>query len=142
VAQNNPELRIEDLGVLLAAAELARENAYAPYSHYAVGAAVLGSNGRMYAGCNVENVSYGLSICAERAAIFAAVGAGERQIQALAVVSQGQVAAMPCGSCRQVLHEFATSADIPIVVATTDGAQRFTTLGQLLPEPFMMGTEP
>src|SRR5579862_7957196 len=136
MASDNSGLMTEDSGLLLASAELARENAYAPYSHYTVGAAVVGSSGRMYAGCNVENSSYGLSICAERAAVFAAVGAGERQVQALAVVSEGQQPAMPCGACRQVLQEFAVSADIPIVVATTDGAQRSTTLGQLLPEPF------
>lgn len=128
----------DDVRLLLAAAEIARENAYAPYSRYAIGAAVLGGKGRMYAGCNVENVSYGLSICAERAAVFAAIGAGERQVQALAVVSEGQQPAMPCGACRQVLQEFAASADIPVVVATTDGAQRSTTLGELLPEPFRL----
>lgn len=128
----------DDVRLLLAAAEISRENAYAPYSHYTVGAAVLGGKGRMYAGCNVENASYGLSICAERAAVFAAIGAGERQIRALAVVSEGQQPAMPCGACRQVLQEFAAAADIPVVVATTEGAQQSTTLEHLLPEPFRL----
>jgi cytidine deaminase len=129
----------EGVRLLLAAAELAREHAYAPYSHYAVGAAVLGGKGSLYAGCNVENASYGLSVCAERAAVFAAVGAGERQIQALAVVSRGASPAMPCGACRQVLQEFAASPEMPIVVATIEGAQRTTTLAELLPKPFRLG---
>jgi len=128
----------EDVQLLLAAAELARENAYAPYSHFTVGAAVLSAKGRMYAGCNVENASFGLSICAERAAIFAAVGAGERHIRSLAVVSDAQAPAMPCGACRQVLQEFGSTPDIPIVVATTDGAQVSATLGELLPKPFSL----
>jgi cytidine deaminase len=129
---------VADVQLLLAAAELARENAYAPYSQYAVGAAVVSGKGRMYAGCNIENASFGLSMCAERAAIFAAIGGGEQQIRGLAVVSATKEAPMPCGACRQVLQEFAASADIPIVVATTDGTQIGTTLGELLPKPFRL----
>jgi cytidine deaminase len=128
----------EDAQLLLAAAELARENAYAPYSHFAVGAAVLSSGGKMYAGCNVENASYGLTICAERTAIFAAVAAGERQLAGLAVVMESNEPRMPCGACRQVLQEFAISPEIPVVVATTAGQQHSTTLGELFPDPFTL----
>lgn len=128
----------EDAQLLLAAAELARENAYAPYSRFAVGAAVLGARGRMYAGCNVENASYGLSICAERTAIFAAVSAGEKKIQGLAVVSGGREPSSPCGACRQVLQEFASSPDLTIVLATTTGQQVQSTLGELFPRPFTL----
>jgi len=128
----------EDFALLLAAAELARENAYAPYSRFAVGAAVLGANGRMYAGCNIENASYGLSVCAERTAIFAAVSAGEKQIKSLAVVSGGQQPSPPCGACRQVLQEFASSPDVAVVLATTSGQQVESTLGELFPRPFAL----
>jgi cytidine deaminase len=128
----------QDYSLLLAAAELARENAYAPYSRFTVGAAVLGAKGRMYAGCNVENASYGLSMCAERTAIFAAVSAGEKKIQSVAVVSGGREPAAPCGACRQVLHEFAAAPDMSIVLATTEGQQIESTLAELLPRPFAL----
>jgi cytidine deaminase len=129
---------VEDEQLLLAAAELAREQAYAPYSHYAVGAAVVSAAGKMYAGCNVENASYGLTMCAERTAIFMAVAAGERIIQGLAVVTDAKEPGMPCGACRQVLHEFAASADIPIVVANTQGERTSVTLAELFPHPFTL----
>jgi len=128
----------EDAQLLLAAAELARENAYAPYSKYTVGAAVLSAKGRMYAGSNVENAAYGLSMCAERVAIFAAVSAGERFIRGLAVVTSGPRPGTPCGSCRQVLQEFAASPDLPIMTATETGAQQTFTLAELLPHPFSL----
>jgi len=92
----------------------------------------------MYAGCNVENASYGLSMCAERIAIFAAISGGERTIQQLAVVSGGAEPAPPCGACRQVLQEFAASPDIGVVLASADGQQVETTLGALLPRPFAL----
>jgi cytidine deaminase len=128
----------EDAQLLLAAAELAREQAYAPYSHLFVGAAVMSSTGKMYAGCNVENASYGLSICAERAAIFAAITAGERHIQGLAVVSSAGQPSMPCGACRQVVQEFAASPEMPIVLAGAKGAMVETTLAELFPRPFTL----
>ena len=128
----------EDAQLLLAAAELAREQAYAPYSQLFVGAAVLSVKGKMYAGCNVENASYGLSVCAERTAIFAAVAAGERRIQGLAVVSSGSQPSMPCGACRQVIQEFAASPDMPIVLAGAAGAMVHTTLAELFPRPFTL----
>jgi cytidine deaminase len=119
---------------LLEEAEAVRRRAYAPYSHYLVGAAVLGHSGQIYAGCNVENASYGLSICAERAAIFKAVSAGERELVALAVVTSN--GGTPCGACRQVFFEFA-KADSKVVIADTQGqSQRIFTIGELLAEGF------
>ena len=99
---------------LIALAAQARERAYAPYSGYAVGAALLGKSGRVYTGCNVENAVYSLTTCAERAALFKAVSEGERTFEAIAVVTSN--GGMPCGSCRQVLAEF--GLDIQVLVAT------------------------
>lgn len=120
---------------LVAAAAAARERAYTPYSHFHVGAALLGESGRIYQGCNVENVSYGLSSCAERNAIFGAVVQGERRFIAVAVVTGAVTPTAPCGACRQVLLEFAPG-DMEVLLATLDGAERTTTLSALLPESF------
>jgi cytidine deaminase len=122
---------------LIAAAVAARGRAYAPYSGYSVGAALLADNGRIYAGCNVENASYGLSCCAERTAVFAAVGDETRIIRAVAVVTED--AGPPCGACRQVLAEFAPrdGAAVNVILLNGDGAiVRETTLSDLLPYPF------
>ena len=121
-----------DAKVLIDAALQARANAHAPYSHYRVGAAVLGASGRVYAGCNVENASYGLTVCAERVAICSAIAAGETAIAALAVVTDD--GATPCGACRQMLLEFGPEAWI--YVARVAGTHRETTLSALLPEAF------
>ncbi len=120
---------------LLAAAGEARQNAYAPYSGYRVGAALLTETGNLYAGGNVENASYGLTICAERAAVAAAV-AGEgpgMKIYALAVVSDPPAPLAPCGACRQVLLEF--GADAVIIFQGRDGLTE-TLAGELLPQGF------
>ena len=109
-------------------------HAYAPASHFAVGAAVLADDGRMFAGCNVENASYGLTICAERAAVFAAVAAGSKALRAVAIATDLSKPARPCGACRQVLAEF--GRDMVVVLVGTGGVQERTTLGALLPEPF------
>ena len=110
----------------------AREKAHAPYSQFAVGAALLARSGQVYTGCNVENASYGLSICAERTAVFKAVSEGERDFEAIAVVTENGVT--PCGACRQVLMEF--GEDIQVIVADETGRYRVFTLRELLPEAF------
>lgn len=116
---------------LLAAARAARERAYAPYSRFKVGAALRAASGRIYTGCNVENVSFGGTICAERTAIVKAVSEGERQFEAIAVVTQTGIS--PCGICRQVMLEFAPT--MTIIIADTQGNVRVTSLPELLPDP-------
>lgn len=118
---------------LIGLAREARQRAYAPYSRFAVGAALLGRSGRVYTACNVENVSYGLSICAERAAVFKAVSEGEQEFEALAVVTSA--GGSPCGACRQVLAEF--NYNMTVYVADTEGQHRAFTVEELLPEAFM-----
>jgi cytidine deaminase len=127
----------DQLERLVAAATEARTNAHAPYSGYRVGAAVLSSDSRVFVGCNVENASYGLSVCAERNAIAAAVAAGCRELVGLAVVTSSNPPAPPCGACRQVLVEF---GDLPVVLANPDGQRRTTTARGLLPDAFLPRT--
>lgn len=118
---------------LIAAARRVRDQAYAPYSNFKVGAAILGGSGAIYTGINVENASYGLAVCAERNAIAAMVKAGERRIAAAAVATINGVT--PCGACRQVLREF--GADFPIwIIDETENAVRQTTMNTLLPDSF------
>jgi len=117
---------------LIAAARSARQQAYAPYSSYHVGAAVLTSGGDIIAGCNVENASYGGTICAERVALTAAVAQGKRQFSAIAVVTED--GASPCGLCRQVMYELGPQMDV--FIADGDGNVRTTTVKALLPEAF------
>ena len=125
---------------LLKTAIEARENAYVPYSHFAVGAALLAKSGKVYRGCNVENAAYGPPNCAERTAFFTAVCAGEREFEALAICGgpAGKPVSelcAPCGVCRQVIREFCPD-DFPIVL-TTDGTKLYeTTLAELLPLSF------
>lgn len=120
---------------LIAAAHNVRANAYAPYSVYKVGAAVLGADGQIYSGCNVENISFGLTICAERVALGTMVAAGCRKIQAVAVVTHD--GATPCGMCRQSLAEFADdAAKIEIVTANEGGSHISYWLADLLPASF------
>jgi cytidine deaminase len=118
---------------LVAAARDARTRAYAPYSNFTVGAAVL-AGGRIYPGCNVENASYGLSICAERVAVTTAVAAGERRIDAVAVVGSATRPTPPCGACRQLLFEF--GADMAVIVETPEGDREVWTMSEVLPHPF------
>ena len=117
---------------LVARAAQARNNAYAPYSGYTVGAALLTKSGRIYTGCNVENAVYPLTTCAERVAVVKAVSEGEREFTALAVSTRNGGA--PCGSCRQTLHEF--GGDTVVVIADETGAYRETTVAELLPDSF------
>jgi cytidine deaminase len=119
---------------LIVEATAVRQRAYAPYSSYLVGAAVLTADGRVFTGCNVENASYGLSMCAERNALAAAVAAGCRAFAAIAVVTASHPPASPCGACRQVLAEF---GDIPVILANMGGERRSTTVGDLLPDAFL-----
>lgn len=117
---------------LIRAAREARQMAYAPYSNYAVGAALLMADGRIFTGVNVENASYGLTICAERTAVFKAVSEGARKIVAIAVCTEN--GGSPCGACRQVLVEFA--GDVPVFLSDAQGNTRQTTLYALLPDHF------
>ncbi|HEX7813674.1 cytidine deaminase [Dyella sp.] len=124
---------------LLALALAARERAYAPYSKFRVGAVLLTHDGRHFAGCNVENASYGLCNCAERTALFAAIAAGckPRDFAQLAVIGDTPRPITPCGACRQVMSELC-DADMPVLLANLVGDTESTTVGQLLPGSFQL----
>ncbi len=125
-------LRSQEIDHLLELAAKARSAAYVPYSHFAVGAALRADDGTIYTGCNVENASYGLTICAERNAVAHAVAEGARRFDAVAVVTENGVT--PCGMCRQVLAEF--GPEMTVVVADTAGNRRFFSMQDLLPAAF------
>jgi cytidine deaminase len=116
------------------AAEVAARSAYCPYSNFPVGAAVLSSEGEIFAGCNVENASFGLTICAERNAIFQAISKGRRSIRAVVIVTPTGGLAPPCGACRQVINEFGPEADV-FVFGKDDQRSHFK-LSELLPNAF------
>ena len=124
-----------ELDALVAAARDVRANAYAPYSKFRVGAAVMGLSGRIYVGCNIENATYGATVCAERAAICSMVASGETRLTAVAVYTDCNPAASPCGICRQVLTEFAD--DAPVIVVSPHHRSVFS-LAALLPERFVI----
>lgn len=121
---------------LLDMAREARKHSYSPYSHFAVGAALLASSGKVYTGANVENASYGLGMCAERVALFQAVAHGEREFHTMAIVGGGEDLCSPCGACRQALFEFAP--DLQIILGTPRGAREAISLRDLLPKPFTL----
>jgi len=127
-----PEMTEQEIEELVAAATSARATAYVPYSGYAVGAALRTADGHIFTGCNVENASYGLGVCAERNAVFQAVARGEREIQVVAVVTENGVT--PCGACRQVLAEF--GPEMTVIVADVAGKRRIYALSELLPDAF------
>ena len=120
---------------LIALAQQAREQAYASYSGFPVGAALLGRSGKVFTGCNVENAAYPLTTCAERTAVTKAVSEGEREFEAIAVVTA--TGATPCGACRQILREFAgPEGKLRVIIADLDGNQRTFTIEELLPHGF------
>ena len=121
------------------AASAARERAYAPYSRFSVGAALITRSGAIYAGCNVENASYGLTICAERNAVFQMVAAGEDQIAAILIAGPTEEFLVPCGACRQVIAEFA-SPETPVYMCDVGGNCRRSTMGELLPYRFSLNS--
>lgn len=125
-------LTSQEIDDLLALAAAARMAAYVPYSHFAVGAALRGEDGAIFTGCNVENASYGLTICAERNAVVHAVAEGARRFDAVAVVTENGVT--PCGACRQVLAEF--GPEMTVIVADTAGNRHVYSMRELLPAAF------
>ena len=122
---------------LVKAAIKARENAHAPFSNFKVGAAVETKSGEIVTGCNIENATYGLTICAERVAIFKAVSEGEREFVKIAVVADTANLTPPCGACRQIIWEFA--GDIPVILANLDGTTETIQMSELFPRAFDTG---
>jgi cytidine deaminase len=125
---------MSDHDLLLTAAKQARENAHAPYSNFRVGAALRSTAGRIFSGCNVENATYGLTICAERVAIFKAISEGERGFSAIAVVTDTDALTPPCGACRQLIWEFC--GDVPVIMANLAGKRETLQMKELFPKPF------
>ena len=119
---------------LIAAAKQARENAHAPFSNFRVGAALRAISGRIFGGCNVENATYGLTVCAERVAIFKAVSEGERGFDAICVVTDTEALTPPCGACRQLIWEFC--GDVPVIMANLKGKTEVIQMKDLFPRPF------
>lgn len=126
-----------DLQTLIRAAMLARENAYAPFSGFRVGAALLCVNGAIYTGCNIENSSYSPTLCAERCAMAKAISEGRRDFAAIAIVGSAREHTMPCGVCRQFLYEFCDE-DFPVICAKNESDYIETTLGELFPRGFRL----
>ncbi|HKO52010.1 MAG TPA: cytidine deaminase [Polyangiaceae bacterium] len=120
---------------LVAAARAVRERAYAPYSRFLVGAALRAESGQIFVGCNVENASYGATICAERSAVLAMNAAGQRRISSIAVFTDADTLAMPCGLCRQVISEFQQGARL---VVANPRQQRILGFAEIFPEPFVL----
>lgn len=126
------DIRLEEL---IETARLARENAYAPYSNFRVGAVVETSQGEIYSGCNIENSSYGLTVCAERTALAKAVSEGRREFRRVVVIADTRIPIPPCGACRQVILELCGS-DVQVVMANLDGQIVTRGIEELLPIPF------
>ena len=124
----------EEFKKLIKEAEKARKKAYTPYSKFKVGAAVLSVDGKIFTGCNIENASFGLTVCAERVAIFKAISEGSTKFEAIAVIGNTDKACSPCGSCRQVISEF--GEDITLIMANLKGDIKIKKIKELLPEAF------
>ena len=125
---------MSEYGSLIAAAKHARENAHAKFSNFKVGAGLRSASGKIYGGCNVENATYGLTVCAERVAIFKAISEGERKFDAIAVVTDTDTLTPPCGACRQLIWEFC--GDVPVILANLAGKVEVLSMSQLFPRPF------
>jgi cytidine deaminase len=119
---------------LIAAAKQSRENASAAFSNFRVGAALRAKSGRIFGGCNVENATYGLTVCAERVAIFKAISEGERSFDSIAVVTDTDKLTPPCGACRQIIWEFC--GDVPVILANLQGNVEIVQMRDLFPRPF------
>ncbi len=119
---------------LISAAKRARENAHANFSNFKVGAGLLATSGKVYGGCNVENATYGLTVCAERVAIFKAISEGERKFDAIAVVTDTDTLTPPCGACRQLIWEFC--GDVPVIMSNLKGSVEVIHMHDLFPKPF------
>jgi cytidine deaminase len=125
---------VSNYDLLIAAAKRARDNAHAPYSNFRVGAALRATSGRMFGGCNVENATYGLTVCAERVAILKAISEGERGFDAIAVVTDTDALTPPCGACRQLIWEFC--GDVPVILSNLKGKVEAIQMRDLFPKPF------
>ena len=134
MSRGSPSISRKVWDSLAKAALAARQRAYAPYSRFKVGAALLTTDGELFCGCNVENASYGLCVCAERGAVCTAVSAGRRDFLAMAIATASSPPSPPCGMCRQVLAEFCE--DLPLLLVNTAGGRRRTRLAELLPGAF------
>ena len=125
---------MSDYEALITAATQSRENAHAAYSNFRVGAGLRATSGRIFGGCNVENATYGLTLCAERVAIFKAISEGERGFDAIAVVTDTDSLTPPCGACRQLIWEFC--GDVPVILANLKGKVEVIPMNELFPKPF------
>ena len=125
---------MSEYDALIAEAKQSRENAHAAFSNFPVGAALRAVSGRIFGGCNVENATYGLTVCAERVAIFKAISEGERGFNAIAVVTDADTLTPPCGACRQIIWEFC--GDVPVILANLKGKVEVLRMRELFPRPF------
>jgi cytidine deaminase len=125
---------VSEHNTMISAARMARAHAHAPYSNFRVGAAVRAKSGRIFTGCNVENSTYGLTLCAERVAIFKAISEGEHGFDAIAVVADTESLTPPCGACRQIIWEFCRDAEV--ILANLKGKVEVHRMSALFPKPF------
>jgi cytidine deaminase len=128
------EGEVSEYEPLITAAKRAREHAHARFSNFKVGAGLRASSGKIYGGCNVENATYGLTVCAERVAIFKAISEGERKFDAIAVATDTDTLTPPCGACRQLIWEFC--GDVPVILSNLKGQVEVIRMRELFPKPF------